>query len=205
MTAEHDRGFTQPRFERYREACAQASTDRMLIIPGIEYSDASNIVHILVWGSARFLGERVPTGRLLETVTTENGVAVLAHPSRLNAWNVFNPAWKTGLTGLELWNRKSDGWAPSQTVFPLPKELDLVAFAGIDFHDRRQFFPLSMTLNGKATITEESVLDSLRSRQWQACAFGVSLSGNMILRALSALRAIERKRRLLARIYRWYK
>ena len=64
MITEHDRGFTEERRLMHREACAEARASAMLIIPGIEYSDAANNVHVLVWGSVPFLGEGVPTAEL---------------------------------------------------------------------------------------------------------------------------------------------
>src|ERR1700690_1085346 len=85
MMTEHDRGFTPDRFAEYREACAEASSPEMLVMPGIEYSDADNRVHVLVWG-VPFLGEELPTAEMLEAVRLANGVAVLAHPSRRSAW-----------------------------------------------------------------------------------------------------------------------
>src|SRR5580704_12515074 len=82
MMTEHDRGFTAARFDQYREACAQASSGEILVLPGMEYSDAANRVHVLVWGPVPFLGEGLPTGEMLKRVKAANGVAVFAHPSR---------------------------------------------------------------------------------------------------------------------------
>src|SRR5919108_3575647 len=93
MMTEHDRGFTEARRQSHREACAKFSRPNCLLVPGIEYSDASNTVHILVWGPVPFLGEGVPTPELLDVVRRSSGVAVLAHPSRRNAWKLFDPAW----------------------------------------------------------------------------------------------------------------
>jgi hypothetical protein len=54
----HDRAtrprFTQARLLEYCEACARARLEQVLIVPGIEYSDADNIVHTLVWGPVSF-------------------------------------------------------------------------------------------------------------------------------------------------------
>jgi len=86
MMTEHDRGFSASRLEQYRAACAQASSDKILVVPGIEYSDATNRTHVLVWGNIPFLGEGLPTGEMLEAARAANGLAVLAHPSRQDAW-----------------------------------------------------------------------------------------------------------------------
>src|SRR5687767_13151947 len=81
MVTDHDKGFTESRRIEHREACAQASSDNILLVPGIEYSDAQNVVHILVWGPVPFLGEGLPTLELLKAVKAAGGLAVMAHPS----------------------------------------------------------------------------------------------------------------------------
>src|SRR5690242_19858994 len=91
MMTEHDRGFSETRWFEYRKACAQASSIDILVVPGIEYSDADNTVHVLTWGPLPFLGENIPTGELLAKVKAANGVAVLAHPNRKEAWKQFQP------------------------------------------------------------------------------------------------------------------
>jgi hypothetical protein len=203
MMSEHDKGFTESRYLQYREACARASSDQMLVLPGIEYSDTDNTVHVLVWGSVPFLGEDLPTKAVIETVASTNGVAVLAHPSRLDAWRSFDPSWAGKVVGIELWNRKSDGWAPSRKAPPLLERMGAIAFAGLDFHDRRQLFPLAMALDMRTAMTEESVLDCIRSRRCHACAFGIPVNENLLGRALPVLRAAERGRRTLVWLYRY--
>src|SRR5580704_16965078 len=68
MMTEHDRGFTAARFDQYREACAQASTAEILVVPGIEYSDTANRMHVLAWGPVPFLGEGLATSEMLDAV-----------------------------------------------------------------------------------------------------------------------------------------
>src|SRR5437868_14968996 len=77
MMTEHDKGFSAIRYEEYRKACAEASSDQILVIPGIEYSDADNRVHVLTWGPVPFLGENLPTEQMLDGVQANHGVAVL--------------------------------------------------------------------------------------------------------------------------------
>jgi hypothetical protein len=202
MMTEHDRGFSATRFEEYRRACAEASSDKLLVVPGIEYSDAANRVHVLTWGPIPFLGEGLPTGELLEAVSAAQGVAVLAHPSRKSAWQCFAPEWANKLLGIEVWNRKYDGWAPSQTAPALIPGTNAIPFAGLDFHTQRQMFPLGMVLNIETEITEATVLDSLRRRRCVAYAFGAPLCRNLFRKALPVMRAAERGRRTAARIAR---
>src|SRR6185312_13160507 len=61
LLAEHDRGFDDERWLAYRAACQQASNWNLLLVPGIEYSDPANTVHVPVWGDIPFLGEGVET------------------------------------------------------------------------------------------------------------------------------------------------
>jgi hypothetical protein len=176
LMTEHDRGFTEARLHEYREACAQASTREILMVPGIEYSDADNVVHILVWGPVPFLGEALPTAEVLEKVNATGGIAVFAHPSRKEAWRKFDPRWSSSkLLGVEIWNRKTDGWAPSQTAAPLIQGTSLLPFVGMDFHTQRQFFPLATELEIQSPITETSILECLKSRRCRATALNMSL------------------------------
>src|SRR5215831_6285061 len=164
MTAEHDRGFSESRQRQHREACMEASSDRLLVLPGIEYSDAANMVHVLVWGPVPFLGERVPTLEVLKAVHKSNGVAVLAHPSRREIWRLVEgeDEWVNHFLGIEVWNRKTDGWAPSRAALRLIAGSSAVPFVSLDFHDRNQFFPLAMEIDTfPSSINEESVLASL--------------------------------------------
>jgi hypothetical protein len=200
MMTEHDRGFTKARLNEYRGACAKASSEKLLVIPGMEYSDAANRVHVLVWGSVPFLGEGLPTSEMLQAVHAAGGLAVLAHPSRRNAWKSFEPSWADRLLGIEIWNRKYDGWAPSQTSPALLNATNAIPFVGLDFHTHRQSFPLAMVLDIYGTVSEESVLDSLRTRRCSARAFKLPLDQYTIRKALPVLKVAERSRRMAASI-----
>lgn len=177
MVTEHDRGFTRERFVALRAACAEASSPAIFVLPGIEYSDAENLVHILVWGTAHFLGEGLPTLELLQAVRAAGGLAVLAHPSRRAAWKKFDSAWAEYLLGIEFWNRKTDGWAPSKAAPAILAAGKLIPFTGLDFHDRNQFFPLSIELDLSGPANEQSMIDCLAARRCRALAFGHPAEG----------------------------
>jgi predicted metal-dependent phosphoesterase TrpH len=197
LMTEHDRGFTAQRFAEYREACAKASSSEMLVMPGMEYSDASNRVHVLVWG-VPFLGEGLATKEMLKAVRAANGLAVLAHPSRKDAWQSFEPCWAELLLGIEAWNRKYDGWAPSKTSPALLQSGDAIPFVGLDFHTDKQSFPLAMALDLNGSVTEEAVLECLRSRRCSARAFGVPLGHHLLRTTMPALGIAEQGRRKVA-------
>ncbi len=65
LMAEHDRGFDDARWAEYRQTCAQASRE-ILLVPGIEYSDPTNSVHVPVWGDIPFIGEGLETAVTVE-------------------------------------------------------------------------------------------------------------------------------------------
>jgi hypothetical protein len=202
LMTEHDRGFTAERLAEYREACALVSSNEILVVPGIEYSDAENRVHVLVWGPVPFLGENLPTSEMLEKVRAAGGLAVLAHPSRRGAWKTFDPSWADRLLGIEVWNRKYDGWAPSQTAPELLKKTGAIPFVGLDFHTQRQSFPLTMVLNMEGTVTEENVLKCLSSRQCRPTVFSLSLDESRIYEAHPVLNLTEKGRKVVASIAR---
>jgi len=202
MMTEHDRGFTEARRVEHQEACARASSKEILVLPGIEYSDARNIVHVLVWGSVPFLGEALPTSELLKRVKAAGGVAVLAHPSRKNAWKCFDPEWENQLLGIEIWNRKTDGWVPSPNAAPLVNPSFHVKFVGLDFHSQRQFFPLAMEMEIAPPLSEALVMACLKARRCAPMAFGSPLDQSRRVWKLATLRLAEACRRRLASSYR---
>jgi hypothetical protein len=173
LMTEHDKGFSAEKWNAYKEACAAASSDGFLVVPGIEYSDSSNTVHILTWGPLPFLGENRETGDLLREVRSLGGVAVLAHPSRKNAWKSIAAEWLPLLSGIELWNRKADGWAPSADAETLLGMSRALPFVGLDFHRRRQFFPLAMRINVVGGASESSVVGAIREGRCEGSALGM--------------------------------
>jgi hypothetical protein len=198
LMTEHDKGFSPERLAEFRLACTHASSDTVVVMPGVEYSDAANRVHVLVWGPVPFLGEGRETSEVLEAVAAHGGVAVLAHPSRRDAWRCVQPRWGARLLGVEAWNRKYDGWAPSTTASQILQQAGSVPFVGLDFHTDRQLFPLSMTLEIEGVASEESIMASLRHRRCTPSAFGLPLDDIRLERSLPWLRAAERGRSGLA-------
>jgi hypothetical protein len=202
LMTEHDRGFTSERFAEYRKACADASSGAILVVPGLEYSDIDNRVHVLVWGPVPFLGEGLRTDAVLDGVAEHGGAAVLAHPARKQAFECFRPAWAGRLVGIEVWNRKYDGWAPSDIGWTLVNGASVVPFAGLDFHTRRQLFPLGMALQIDGDLNEAAVVECLKERRCAARAFGVPLDADRFRRTVPVLQAAERGRRRLAALKR---
>ncbi|MGH7940240.1 MAG: hypothetical protein ACREE6_05865 [Limisphaerales bacterium] len=201
LLTEHDRGFDESRRLEHREACRKASTDKILLVPGIEYSDGANCVHILAWGNVPFIGVDAETETVLAAVAASRGVAVLAHPSRKQAWKQFKPNWAANLAGIESWNRKTDGWAPSREAQLLLNATKIQPFVGMDFHDRRQLFPLAMVLHGNSEVSEAAILESIYAKRCSFKAFGAPV--DFLVRGArgTMLRLAEIFRRRSARIF----
>ena len=185
MMTEHDTGFQPERFPEYVAACAAASTSRCRIVPGIEYSDPGNDIHILTWGLDRFLAEHRPVPETLAAVAEAGGVAILAHPVRRDAWSLFDPDWFGGLHGIELWNRKSEGIAPGRRSEEMIALSGLPATVGQDFHRLTQLDPLTMAVAHPDGDLESGLVAALRAGKMEPRAFGraVVASDGRVLRS----------------------
>jgi hypothetical protein len=183
LMTEHDTGFDPESFGRYVAACKDASTRSCRLIPGIEYSSPDNQVHILTWGVPRFLAEHRPVWETLRAVREAGGVAIFAHPARRQAWRVFDPAWVPMLSGIETWNRKTDGFRPSDMALRLSREFDLPATAGVDFHRAKQIFPLwqQITIPEDGDL-EPAIIEAIRSRRMRPMLGDTPIDGTDQLR-----------------------
>jgi hypothetical protein len=202
LITEHDQGFDESKRLEHREACRVASSEKILLIPGIEYSDPTNVIHFLVWGDVPFVGSGAEPERVLAATQECAGVAILAHPSRKEAWKRFKPIWSDMIFGIEFWNRKTDGWAPSKEAWPLLQMTNAIPFAGLDFHDSRQFFPMATYLETQNPINEAMVLAALRERRCRSEVFGLGASALANGLQAGALHSAESLRRVAASLYR---
>jgi hypothetical protein len=210
LMCEHSRGFTARKWEDYWQACDAASTERVLLVPGIEYGDADDVVHIPVWGRVPFFGEAPDVGELLVAATRAGATAVFAHPSRRDAWRRFDPSWRDYLGGIEIWNRKYDGVAPNSNSVALAREQGAGSVVALDFHTRRQLFPLSLALSAAEPAEDaagtpqklglDDVYAALRNGSFGARSFGIPVQRMTSGAPAVALRALERARRTAARV-----
>jgi hypothetical protein len=196
LMAEHDRGFDGARWDAYGRACADASSEKLLFVPGIEYEDAESLVHIPVWGNGMpFLGAARPTLDLLRDAKANEAFTVFAHPARREAIKSFDRAWRPFLDSVEIWNRQYDGVAPYPGGRRFAEEQGLRPFTALDFHTRRQFFPLAMLLEVEEPVSTASVFEALRTGRFRAEAFSTSavrFAGGL---PGAAVRGAERLRR----------
>ena len=199
LMAEHDRGFDEQRWAEYREACERATTEGILVVPGIEYSDAENRIHVPVWGDIPFLGEGLETATLLSRVGDLPASAVFAHPARRHAAEAFDPDWARHLLGVEWWNRKYDGYAPQPEMGRALASRGAIPFTGIDFHSSRQLAPLAMIVDSERGRTVRGVFDALRAGRCRPELLGASALRFTHGRGLRVARAAESARLLVAR------
>jgi hypothetical protein len=202
LITEHDQGFDESRRIEHREACRMASSEKILLIPGIEYSDRTNVIHLLVWGDVPFVGSRAEPEQVLAAAQECGGITVFAHPSRKEAWKRFNPNWSDKITGIEFWNRKTDGWAPSKHAWSLLQMTNSMPFAGLDFHDSRQFFPMATFLEIQNPINEATVLAVLKARRSTSEVFGLGAPALANGLQVGVLHRAESLRRVAAGLYR---
>ncbi len=203
LLCEHSRGFEPTAWSEYQKACAEASTPQILLVPGIEYNDDDDVVHIPVWGDLPFFGPAPDLTRLLADAARDDGVCVFAHPSRHNAWHRYNPAWTQHLTAVEVWNRKYNGFAPDRRAVEIARREGLREFVALDFHTSRQFFPLAMRLTiPDGQLDRSAVYDALRAGRFEAMAFSRNALRFLHGPARRMLAGTEAARKLVARTVR---
>jgi hypothetical protein len=195
LMTEHDRGFDQKRWDEYQRQCAAVSADGPLLIPGIEYEDAENVVHIAVWAEEiPFLGSAPATLDLLEAAHRHQAVTVFAHPWRRDAHLRYRSSWRPLLTAMEIWNRKYDGVAPRPDAVALATREGLAPFVSLDFHTARQFFPLCTSVQLNVAPSPKAVIGALRDGDCEPQLFGLSAHrftgglGGAVVRGVEDLR-----------------
>lgn len=173
---EHDRGFTGRRKREYDAACADASAGGPLLVPGIEYADPEDRIHLPVWGVDAFLGEGIATRDVLVEAARFEALAVIAHPRRRDAWRILEPEWLELSSGIEIWTRKWDGWAPNDWAVRCAAEAGLVGVVSLDLHRPGQAFPLAMELEVEGPVTAAACIQALRSGRCRALVRGLPIA-----------------------------
>jgi hypothetical protein len=199
LMSEHSRGFSAAKWRAYIEACEEQSNERVTLVPGIEYGDEDDVVHIPVWGRVPFFGEAPGTATLLAAVAEAGGAAVWAHPWRRDAWRRFDPTWSQRLAAVEVWNRKYDGIAPNPHSVELSRRHGTRPLVALDFHTRRQLFPLSLALQvERGTRPVDGVYAALTAGHFSPRAFGLPLAPLTAGIPAAVLRMLESCRRAVA-------
>jgi len=207
LLCEHCRTFDADRWRRYRDACRVASAHGAILVPGIEYADPDNVVHLPVWGLGDFAGAEVPTATVLDHLRAADAAfAVFAHPARRDAWRRFDPAWADALHAVETWNRKTDGVLPAAgPSVQAALDAGLAPTLALDFHGPRQWMPFTLELP-QATLAADhddavaAILADLRSGAWRPTVAGVPLEALRRPWVRPALGGLDAARRVAARL-----
>ncbi|MBI5105244.1 MAG: hypothetical protein HZB46_09730 [Solirubrobacterales bacterium] len=197
LLAEHDKGYDEARWRALQEACAAASTPKLVLVPGIEYSDADNTVHVPVWGvGTPFLGEGRPTLETLQRAREAGAVSMLAHPARKRAHERVTGEWLELLCAVETWNGKYDGWTPSAIAGGLRERAPhLQGLFGLDFHLARQLLPLAMVGEVDGPVTAAAVVEALGAGALRPDALGLGPDWALSRHGRAVTGAVDRSRR----------
>jgi len=180
LVCDHDRTMDDAGWRALQLECDRVGNDRrFVLIPGIEYQDPDHVVHLPVFGRAPFYGRSPVIGEVLRRVRGDGGAAVFAHPARREAWRRFEPAWATGLSGVEVWNRKYDGIRPGTWATAAAREHGIPSFTALDWHGPRQLYPLAMSVPappaGRNGRRGDDAVASLLEGRGVATAFGMGV------------------------------
>ena len=157
LFSEHEEsGWTPERYASYVAACDAASTPRVRLIPGIEFSQEG--VHLLCYGLQRFPPRPSALGALAAAVREQGCSLCLAHPGKYR-WR-----YPDGLVGrvdaVEIWNSK---WIYDGALGPHPSTIALghgkLWLPGQDVHKPAHLSELLLE-----TMSENVLLDLREGR-----------------------------------------
>jgi hypothetical protein len=103
------------------------------------------------------------------------------------------------LNAIEIWNRKYDGIAPSRQLRQFAVQQSIDPFVSLDFHTKRQFFPLAMSVTLSKEPSVISIVNAIRDGDFRPEFFG--MSALRFTRGIegTALRSLEKFRRVVRR------
>ena len=163
--SDHAEVFDEARMQQYVRLCESLSSDKFLVIPGLEFALHGGGTHILGYGITRRI-RAADIEKLVDGIHEAGGIAVLAHPAT-GSINMIGPI-KSKLDGIEVWNGRYDGiYSPRADSFQLLRRvrannLKASAFGGIDLHKIRQAHrPIYVEVEAD-TLHRDPVLESLR-------------------------------------------
>jgi predicted metal-dependent phosphoesterase TrpH len=164
LMAEHDRTFDEEMWREYVAACAAASSTSVTLVPGIEHSDAEDLVHVLTWGANEFLGSSRPTHELLLSAHAAGAITVFAHPARREAWRRFDPDWLPLLSGVEVWNGRYGSFPAGASPFA-DSAGSVPPFYGIDFHSGRDIQRAGMRVMLDGLVSANAIIAAFSTQR----------------------------------------
>jgi predicted metal-dependent phosphoesterase TrpH len=164
--SEHSNTFNKNKMLAYIKKCSMLSCPDLIMIPGIEFKCENNL-HIIGLGIESFSVSEDPI-EIIQFIQKQNGVAIIAHPSRYNykiPFELINRA-----DGIEVWNVVYDGrFVPNNCSLNLVRKsrknnISILAFGGLDLHRIAKQINVEITL-----YSEELKSDSLIHALKEGC------------------------------------
>ena len=205
MLCEHCRTFDEHRWNDYVSACLDTRSGAMLV-PGIEYSDPTNTTHVPVWGLEHFIGPEPDMENLVSSLKQQNmnRFAVFAHPTRRDAWKHVTDDFLDVMNAVEIWNRKTDGFAPSRNASVFINE-SRKPIAALDFHSDRQRFPFVLEIEAEDDADGNGIIQALAGGRHQSTFLGKVCHGNQSWLKKATLRNAENARRVITGLKRGWR
>jgi len=164
--SDHAEVFDEQRMQEYVALCDSLSSDRFLVIPGLEFALKGGSIHILGYGiTKRVRASNIE--QLVDGIREAGGIVVLAHPP-VGSINMIGPV-KGKLDGIEVWNGRYDGTiAPRAESFQLLRHIRIsnpkaAAYCGIDLHKLGQLQRAVYVDVDAARLERAEIMSALRA------------------------------------------
>lgn len=176
--SDHAEVFDEARMQEYVGLCEALSSERFLVIPGLEFALQGGHIHILGYGITRRV-RFTSMEQLVDGIHQAGGIAVLAHPPA-GSTNMIGPI-KARLDGIEVWNARYDGvYTPRAEAFQLLRRIRKLniktnAYCGIDLHKTGQARrPVYVDVQAEH-LERDSILSALRAGQYSLRGSNLSI------------------------------
>jgi hypothetical protein len=170
LMSEHNNFMDAEQTAALVRRCDELSDDRLLIVPGLELAFDSNRIHLLAFGTRRYIGSSgadCTFASLIDQVHEAGGLAVLAHPSHRQASSLIELKDLQRLDGIEIWNVKNGNkFVPTASDLRLLERVRTAGgpafgFAGVDWHHLNRFCRLVVRVEVRR-LDQDAVFSELR-------------------------------------------
>ncbi len=180
LLTEHDLGFDQEKYEKYRAECKKNSGE-VLLVPGIEYEVIHDraVIHVGAIGIPLLLDKSFAEQGLVSLVGAihqHGGLAVLHHPNNIR--KVLTREIFEIFDLIELWNTKFDcGFAPNFQFFRWLHAMNCQRpyLISADIHEVSRFKRKTIAFINLRVCSQalqvSTIVDCLRNMQYQ-CRVG---------------------------------
>jgi hypothetical protein len=167
LLAEHEEtGWTADRYATFVEACREASTDRIRLVPGVEFNQDG--YHVLCYGLRQWVERPCDVFALADAVRQQGSFLCLAHPPRYR-WK-YPDSLLAAVDAVEVWN---SSWVCDGRIGPHPASLSLAhgktMLVGQDVHKARHMSGLIMETPSDdvvADLQQGQFVVTLGHRRW---------------------------------------